>query len=130
MIKYLSIHSLVFDRGDGDGFILLLLILTTLPVLQDHSSLTRRSGLGIVPWPLAVKLQSPNHWITREFPSSLFLTIWILALPFVLPTMYQVLTYYLSSNKYMLLWNGCLQMVSYLLLSIQYEWYLVFTWRW
>ena len=75
MIKYLSIHSLVFDRGDGDGFILLLLILTTLPVVQDHSSLTRRSGLGIVPWPLAVKLQSPNHWITREFPSSLFLTI-------------------------------------------------------
>lgn len=106
MIKYLSIHSLVFDRGDGYGFILLLLILTTLHVLHDCSSLTRRSGLGIVPWPLSVKLQSPNHLITREFSSSFFLTIWILARPFALPNMYQVLTYFLCSNKYMLLWNA------------------------
>ena len=22
---------------------------------------------GIKPWPLAVKVQSPNHWIAREF---------------------------------------------------------------
>ena len=73
MIKYLYIHNLVFDRGGGDGFIPLLLILTTPHVLQDLSSLTRRSGLRIVPWPL--KLQSTNHCITREFPSSFFLTI-------------------------------------------------------
>lgn len=103
MIKYLYIHNLVFDRGGGDGFILLLLILTTLHVLQDLSSLTRRSGLWIVPCPL--KLQSTNHCIIREFPSSFFLTTWILALPFALPTMYQVLTYNLCSNKYILLWN-------------------------
>ena len=103
MIKYLYIHNLVFDRGGGDGFIPLLLILTTPHVLQDLSSLTRRSGLRIVPWPL--KLQSTNHCITREFPSSFFLTIWILVLPFALLTMYQVLTYYLCSNKYMLLWK-------------------------
>ena len=24
--------------------------------------------LGIEPWPPAVKVQSPNHWTTREFP--------------------------------------------------------------
>ena len=24
--------------------------------------------LGIEPWPSAVKVQSPNHWTTREFP--------------------------------------------------------------
>ena len=46
---------------------------------------------GIEPWPLVVKVQGPNHWITRDFPPSHFFfsgnplkvtTIWYLWLVF------------------------------------------------
>ena len=35
---------------------------------------------GIEPWPSAVRLLSPNHWATREFPCLLFLD-WLFTLP-------------------------------------------------
>ena len=32
---------------------------------------------GIEPTPLAVKVQSPNHWITRKFPASCIFDVFI-----------------------------------------------------
>ena len=45
-------------------FLFLFLFLLAMPhSLWDFSSPTR-----IEPGPSAVKVQSPNHWTTREFP--------------------------------------------------------------
>ena len=56
-------------------FLFVCLFLTAPCGMSDLTSLTRNQTL-----PRAVETQSPNHWISREFPKIEFLFMWFLSI--------------------------------------------------